>query len=156
MRRLPTSRNEAAVGAAPEGRGHAIAGVLVAGLAIFFQRTKTGRALRAVADDHAAAQSVGIPISWIWFVVWLVAGLVALVAATVWGTKLGVQLVERWILARLRHQQFFSLAELNTAIATLLTTLNHRPFKKLSGSRHSQFLTYEQPALNPLPAMPYE
>lgn len=71
--------------------GGFIAGILVAGLAIFFQRTKTGRALRAVADDHAAAQSVGIPISWIWFVVWLVAGLVALVAATVWGTKLGVQ-----------------------------------------------------------------
>lgn len=71
--------------------GGLIAGVLVAGLAAFFQRTKTGRALRAVADDHAAAQSVGIPISWIWFVVWLVAGLVALVAATVWGTKLGVQ-----------------------------------------------------------------
>jgi len=71
--------------------GGLIAGVLVAGLAAFFQWTKTGRALRAVADDHAAAQSVGIPISWIWFVVWLVAGLVALVAATVWGTKLGVQ-----------------------------------------------------------------
>ncbi len=71
--------------------GGLIAGVLVAGLATFFQYTKTGRALRAVADDHAAAQSVGIPISWIWFVVWLVAGLVALVAATVWGTKLGVQ-----------------------------------------------------------------
>ncbi len=71
--------------------GGVIAGVLVVGLALFFQRTKTGRALRAVADDHAAAQSVGIPISWIWFVVWLVAGLVALVAATVWGTKLGVQ-----------------------------------------------------------------
>ena len=71
--------------------GGFIAGILVTGLAIFFQRTKTGRALRAVADDHAAAQSVGIPISWIWFVVWLVAGLVALVAATVWGTKLGVQ-----------------------------------------------------------------
>src|ERR1700704_7099485 len=67
--------------------GGFIAGILVAGLAIFFQRTKTGRALRAVADDHLAAQSVGIPISWIWFVVWLVAGLVALVAATVWGTK---------------------------------------------------------------------
>ena len=48
-------------------------------------------ALRAVADDHAAAQSVGIPISWIWFVVWLAAGIVALVAAIVWGTKLGVQ-----------------------------------------------------------------
>jgi branched-chain amino acid transport system permease protein len=71
--------------------GGVIAGVLVASLALFFQHTKTGRALRAVADDHAAAQSVGIPISWIWFVVWLVAGLVALVAATVWGTKLGVQ-----------------------------------------------------------------
>jgi len=71
--------------------GGFIAGILVAGLAIFFQRTKTGRALRAVADDHLAAQSVGIPIGWIWFVVWFVAGLVALVAATVWGTKLGVQ-----------------------------------------------------------------
>jgi branched-chain amino acid transport system permease protein len=71
--------------------GAVIASVLVAGLAVFFQKTKTGRALRAVADDHAAAQSVGIPISWIWFIVWLVAGLVALVAATVWGTKLGVQ-----------------------------------------------------------------
>ena len=71
--------------------GGLIAGVLVVALAAFFQYTKTGRALRAVADDHAAAQSVGIPISWIWFVVWLVAGIVALVAATVWGTKLGVQ-----------------------------------------------------------------
>jgi len=71
--------------------GGMIAAVLVAALAIFFQHTKTGRALRAVADDHAAAQSVGIPISWIWFIVWLAAGLVALVAATVWGTKLGVQ-----------------------------------------------------------------
>ena len=71
--------------------GGMIAAVLVAGLALFFQRTKTGRALRAVADDHAAAQSVGISLDWIWFIVWLVAGLVALVAATVWGTKLGVQ-----------------------------------------------------------------
>jgi branched-chain amino acid transport system permease protein len=71
--------------------GALIAGVLVAGLAMFFQYTRTGRALRAVADDHAAAQSVGIPITWIWFVVWLAAGIVALVAATVWGTKLGVQ-----------------------------------------------------------------
>jgi branched-chain amino acid transport system permease protein len=71
--------------------GGLLAGVLVASLAAFFQWTKTGRALRAVADDHAAAQSVGIPIAWIWFVVWLVAGLVALVAATVWGTKIGVQ-----------------------------------------------------------------
>jgi branched-chain amino acid transport system permease protein len=71
--------------------GGMIAAVLVVGLALFFQQTKTGRALRAVADDHAAAQSVGISLNWIWFIVWLVAGLVALVAATVWGTKLGVQ-----------------------------------------------------------------
>ncbi len=71
--------------------GGVIAGLLVVALALFFQHTKTGRALRAVADDHAAAQSVGIPIAWIWFVVWLVAGLVALVAAAIWGTKLGVQ-----------------------------------------------------------------
>ena len=67
--------------------GGLIAGALVAGLAVFFQRTKTGRALRAVADDHAAAESVGIPITWIWFVVWLVAGLVALVG----GNGLGDQ-----------------------------------------------------------------
>jgi len=71
--------------------GGLIAAALVVALALFFQKTTTGRALRAVADDHAAAQSVGISLNWIWFVVWLVAGLVALVAATVWGTKLGVQ-----------------------------------------------------------------
>jgi branched-chain amino acid transport system permease protein len=68
-----------------------IAGLLVAGLALFFQKTRVGRALRAVADDHAAAQSVGIPLNQIWFIVWLVAGLVALVAGAVWGSKLGVQ-----------------------------------------------------------------
>ena len=68
-----------------------IAGLLVAGLALFFQKTRIGRALRAVADDHAAAQSVGIPLNHIWFVVWLVAGLVALAAGAVWGSKLGVQ-----------------------------------------------------------------
>jgi branched-chain amino acid transport system permease protein len=71
--------------------GGLIAAILVVALALFFQKTGTVRALRAVADDHAAAQSVGISLNWIWFVVWLVAGLVALVAATVWGTKLGVQ-----------------------------------------------------------------
>ena len=53
--------------------------------------TGIGRALRAVADDHPAAQSVGIPLNQIWFIVWLVAGLVALVAGMVWGSKLGVQ-----------------------------------------------------------------
>jgi branched-chain amino acid transport system permease protein len=68
-----------------------IAGLLVAGLALFFQYTRIGRALRAVADDHAAAQSVGIPLNQIWFIVWLVAGLVALAAGAVWGSKLGVQ-----------------------------------------------------------------
>jgi branched-chain amino acid transport system permease protein len=68
-----------------------IAGVLVAGLAVFFQKTRIGRALRAVADDHQAAQSVGIPLNYIWVIVWTVAGLVALVAGIVWGSKLGVQ-----------------------------------------------------------------
>jgi branched-chain amino acid transport system permease protein len=68
-----------------------IAGTLVAALALFFQKTATGRALRAVADDHQAAQSVGIPLNRIWVIVWSVAGLVALVAGIVWGSKLGVQ-----------------------------------------------------------------
>src|SRR5499433_703159 len=67
------------------------AGVLVAGLAIFFQRTRIGRALRAVADDHQAAQSVGIPLNQIWLIVWTVSGIVALVAGMVWGSRLGVQ-----------------------------------------------------------------
>ena len=68
-----------------------VAAVLVAGLALFFQKTATGRALRAVADDHQAAQSVGIPLNRIWVIVWSVAGLVALVAGVIWGSKLGVQ-----------------------------------------------------------------
>ena len=68
-----------------------IAGLLVAALALFFQKTATGRALRAVADDHQAAQSIGIPLNRIWVIVWSVAGLVALVAGVVWGSKLGVQ-----------------------------------------------------------------
>ena len=68
-----------------------IAGLLVALLGVFFQKTRIGRALRAVADDHQAAQSVGIPLNYIWLVVWSVAGLVALVAGIVWGSKLGVQ-----------------------------------------------------------------
>ena len=68
-----------------------IAALLVAALVLFFQKTTTGRALRAVADDHQAAQSVGIPLSRMWVIVWFVAGLAALVAGMVWGSKLGVQ-----------------------------------------------------------------
>jgi hypothetical protein len=69
----------------------AIAATLVLLLSIFFQKTKTGRALRAVADDHQAAQSIGIPLNRIWVIVWCVAGVVALVAGMIWGSKLGVQ-----------------------------------------------------------------
>jgi len=68
-----------------------IAAALVAGLSLFFQKTATGRALRAVADDHQAAQSIGIPLARIWVIVWSVAGFVALVAGIIWGSKLGVQ-----------------------------------------------------------------
>jgi len=69
----------------------AIAAMLVALLTLFFQKTGTGRALRAVADDHQAAQSIGIPLNRIWVIVWSVGGLVALVAGIIWGSKLGVQ-----------------------------------------------------------------
>jgi branched-chain amino acid transport system permease protein len=68
-----------------------IAAFLVVVLAVFFQWTRTGRALRAVADDHQAAQSVGIPLRNIWVIVWSVAGFVALVAGIMWGSKSGVQ-----------------------------------------------------------------
>jgi branched-chain amino acid transport system permease protein len=68
-----------------------VCGALVAVLALFFQYTSIGRALRAVADDHQAALSVGIPLKTIWTIVWSVAGIVALVAGIMWGTKLGVQ-----------------------------------------------------------------
>src|SRR5712671_4457134 len=67
------------------------AAVLVGILAVFFQRTKIGRALRAVADDHEAALSIGIPLKTIWIIVWSVAGLVAIVAGIMWGAKSGVQ-----------------------------------------------------------------
>ena len=68
-----------------------VCGVLVIALALFFQYTRVGRALRAVADDHQAAQSVGIPLNTIWLLVWTVAGIVALVTGVIWGNKLGVQ-----------------------------------------------------------------
>src|SRR5499426_3434531 len=69
----------------------ATAAVLVVALALFFQKTRIGRALRAVADDHEAALSIGIPLKTIWVVVWSVAGLVAIVAGVMWGAKSGVQ-----------------------------------------------------------------
>lgn len=69
----------------------AIGAVVVAGLAIFFHKTPVGRALRAVADDHQAAMSVGIPLKTIWIIVWSVAGIVAMVAGIMWGAKSGVQ-----------------------------------------------------------------
>src|SRR3990167_5488151 len=68
-----------------------VAAALMVALALFFQKTVTGRALRAVADDHQAAQSIGIPLNRIWVIVWCVAGVVALVAGMIWGSKLGVQ-----------------------------------------------------------------
>jgi branched-chain amino acid transport system permease protein len=66
-----------------------VAGVLVASLALFFNKTRIGRALRAVADDHQAALSVGIPLKYIWGIVWSVAGFVALVAGLIWGARGG-------------------------------------------------------------------
>ena len=70
--------------------------------------------------------------------------------------EVGVQGTERQILARLRHHTFFSLAELNQAMAALLTEYNNRPFQKLPGSRRSLFETLDKPALKPLPAQRYE
>lgn len=68
----------------------------------------------------------------------------------------GVLLVQRWILARLRHHRFFALEALNRHIATLLNDLNDRPFKRRPGSRRSAFEALDKPALKPLPPHPYE
>ena len=70
--------------------------------------------------------------------------------------EVGVQIIERWILARLRHHTFFSLAELNTCIRALLDDVNRRPFKQLNGTRLSWFESLERPALQPLPHHAYE
>jgi len=69
--------------------------------------------------------------------------------------EVGVQIVERWILARLRHHTFFSLAELNQCIRALLDDLNQKPFKQLPGNRRQAFEQLDQPALRPLPRHPY-
>ncbi len=70
--------------------------------------------------------------------------------------EVGVQIVERWILARLRHHSFFSLAELNQCIRALLEDLNNRSFKQLPGCRRSAFEQLDKPALKPLPTQPYQ
>jgi branched-chain amino acid transport system permease protein len=70
--------------------GAGVAGVLLFGLVWFFQRTRTGRALRAVSDDHEAALSVGIPLRKAWTITWAIAGIVALAAGILWGARLGV------------------------------------------------------------------
>jgi transposase len=70
--------------------------------------------------------------------------------------EVGVQIVERWVLARLRHHRFFNLAELNRAIAALITDLNTRAFKKLEGNRREWFERLDQPTLRTLPARRYE
>jgi branched-chain amino acid transport system permease protein len=68
-----------------------VAGIMVAALALLFSKTKVGRGLRAVADDHAAALSIGIPLKDIWALVWATAGIVALVTGMLWGARSGVQ-----------------------------------------------------------------
>ena len=70
--------------------------------------------------------------------------------------EVGVQIVQRWILARLRHRRFFSLVELNEAIAALIAPLNTRPFRRLPGSRREAFETLDRPALRSLPATPFQ
>ncbi len=93
---------------------------------------------------------------------WVEVGLVAVLPARVRRPRdkakaeVGVQLVERWILAALRNQTFFSLQELNREILRLLKRLNERPFKKLPGSRRELFEQLDRPALHPLPAQAYE
>ena len=70
--------------------------------------------------------------------------------------EVGVQIVERWIMARLRHQTFFSLAELNQCVRALLTELNQKPFKQWQGNRQQWFEKLDQPALTPLPKHAYQ
>jgi branched-chain amino acid transport system permease protein len=74
-----------------------VAGVMVVLLALLFSRTKIGRGLRAVADDHTAALSIGIPLKHIWMLVWATAGVVALVAGMLWGARSGVQFALVWV-----------------------------------------------------------
>ena len=70
--------------------------------------------------------------------------------------EVGVQIIERWILAKLRHHSFFSLAELNHCIRALLIEVNNKPFKQLKGSRQQWFESLDKPALAPLPKQAYQ
>lgn len=74
----------------PDVFAAAVAGLFVVGLVLFFQRTKIGLGLRAIADDHAAAQVVGIPLRKVWAIAWVIAGIVALAAGVLWGSRIGV------------------------------------------------------------------
>jgi branched-chain amino acid transport system permease protein len=74
-----------------------VAAIMVTVLALVFSRTKVGRGLRAVADDHTAALSIGIPLKHIWMLVWGTAGVVALVAGMLWGARSGVQFALVWV-----------------------------------------------------------
>lgn len=74
-----------------------VAGLMVTSLALVFSRTKVGRGLRAVADDHTAALSIGIPLKHIWMLVWATAGVVALVSGMLWGARSGVQFALVWV-----------------------------------------------------------
>jgi branched-chain amino acid transport system permease protein len=74
-----------------------VASVMVVSLALLFSKTKVGRGLRAVADDHTAALSIGIPLKHIWMLVWATAGIVALVAGMLWGARSGVQFALVWV-----------------------------------------------------------
>jgi branched-chain amino acid transport system permease protein len=108
----------------------AVAAILVTLLALFFSRTRIGRALRAVADDHQAALAVGIPLQHIWAIVWGVAGAVALVAGLLWGARNGVQFALTFV--ALKALPVLILVDSIRSRAIVWT--HHRRIEKLAGS----------------------
>ena len=101
--------------------------MLVVGLVWFFQKTRNGRALRAVSDDHEAALSVGIPLLKAWYLTWIIAGVVATVAGVAWGTRLGVQFSLSYIASS--HCRCSSSAGLTVSPAPSLRALLWGPGK---------------------------